>query len=98
MNTETRTIIIDHTPLSDDVQKGAGLGVGMVDLSIPVSDQQIRNKLNKDRDWVLREIQRHVPVALDMGLSVCIGGEDASRADVDFLLQVVETAQAAGRR
>ena len=81
---------------SDDLQKCTGLGVGMVDLSIPVSDQQIRNKLNKDRDWVLREIQRHVPVALDMGLSVCIGGEDASRADADFLLQVVEIAQAAG--
>jgi len=83
---------------SDDLQKCAGLGVDMVDLSIPVSDQQIRNKLGKDRDWVLREIQRHVPAALEMGLDVCIGGEDASRADMDFLLRVVETAQAAGAR
>jgi homocitrate synthase NifV len=81
---------------SDDVQKCAGLGVDMVDLSIPVSDQQIRNKLGKDRDWVLAEIQRQVPTALDMGLKVCVGGEDASRADSEFLLQVVETAQAAG--
>ena len=81
---------------SDDLQKCTGLGVDMVDLSIPVSDQQIRNKLGKDRDWVLAEIQRQVPAALDMGLQVCVGGEDASRADVDFLMQVLETAQAAG--
>ena len=31
-----------------------------------------------------------------MGFNVCVGGEDASRADQDFLLQVVETAQRAG--
>lgn len=83
---------------SDDLQKCAGLGVHMVDLSIPVSDQQIRNKLNKDRDWVLAEILRLVPAALDMGLHVCVGGEDASRADADFLLQVVDAAQRAGAK
>ncbi|MDY6942191.1 MAG: homocitrate synthase [Pseudomonadota bacterium] len=72
------------------------LGVDMVDLSVPVSDQQIHNKLGKSRAWVLGEIQRQVPAALDMGLAVCVGGEDASRADPEFLLQVVEQAQRAG--
>lgn len=81
---------------SDDLQKCTGLGVDMVDLSIPVSDQQIHNKLGKDRDWVLAEVERQVPAAVDMGLEVCVGGEDASRADVDFLLQVLEMAQRAG--
>ncbi|MDP1605289.1 MAG: hypothetical protein Q8L93_01360, partial [Rhodocyclaceae bacterium] len=32
------------------------------------------------------------------GLEVCIGGEDASRADPDFLCRIVETAQRAGAR
>jgi homocitrate synthase NifV len=81
---------------SDDLRKCSGLDVDMVDLSIPVSNQQIQKKLGKDRDWVLAEIQRQVPAALDMGFEVCVGGEDASRADADFLLQVVETAQQAG--
>jgi homocitrate synthase NifV len=79
-----------------DLRQCVGLGVRMVDLSIPVSDQQITNKLGRDRDWVLAEIGRLVPAALDAGLDVCVGGEDASRADSDFLLQVVECAQRTG--
>ena len=81
---------------SDDLKHCLNLGVDMVDLSIPVSDQQIHNKLGKTREWVLEEIARHVPAALDHGLQVCVGGEDASRADYEFLLEVVEVAQQAG--
>ncbi len=82
----------------DDIALCNGLGVHMVDLSIPVSDQQIARKLGRDRAWVLANIERCVPRALELGLEVCVGGEDASRADDDFLLQVAETAQAAGAR
>lgn len=79
-----------------DLRQCLDLGVDMVDLSIPVSDQQIQNKLGRDRNWVLAEIRRQVPTALDQGLQVCVGGEDASRADPEFLLQVIEAAQQAG--
>ncbi|WP_127477661.1 homocitrate synthase [Sulfurivermis fontis] len=80
----------------DDIALCADLGVQMVDLSIPVSEQQIARKLGRDRAWVLANIERCIPRALELGLEVCVGGEDASRADDDFLLQVAETAQAAG--
>ena len=82
----------------DDLRSCAALNVHMVDLSVPVSDQQIAKKLSKDRDWVLRNIERHVPMALEMGLEVCVGGEDSSRADFEFLLEVAETAQKAGAK
>ncbi len=81
-----------------DLQQCRHLSVDMVDLSIPVSDQQIKYKLNRDRPWVLAEIERRVPLALEMGLEVCVGGEDASRADPGFLSQVVDMAQRAGAR
>ncbi len=81
-----------------DLQQCRHLNIDMVDLSIPVSDQQIRHKLNRDRQWILTEIERQVPLALEMGLEVCVGGEDASRADPDFLCQVVEMAQRVGAR
>ncbi len=81
---------------SDDLHACRGLGVHIVDLSIPISDQQIRNKLGRNRDWVLDRIERHVNEALDLGLEVCVGGEDASRADPDFVQRLAETAQAAG--
>ncbi len=82
----------------DDLRHCRNLGVQMVDLSIAVSDQQIERKLHKDRAWVLEAIRKYTQAALELGLEVGIGGEDASRADFDFLLQVAETAQLAGAR
>jgi len=82
----------------DDLRQCDGLGVELVDISVPVSDQQIRQKLGKSRQWVLEETRRSTRMALDMGLEVCIGGEDASRADMDFLLELLETIQRCGAR
>jgi homocitrate synthase NifV len=70
--------------------------VDWVNLSIPVSDIQISKKLDKDRDWVLRTVRRFVTQASDMGFYVCVGGEDSSRADIDFVRRVAETAQDCG--
>lgn len=80
----------------DDILLCRDLGVDMIDISISVSDQQITHKLKRDRAWVLQQIWAHVQIAKDLGVGVCVGGEDASRADRDFLLQVLATAQAAG--
>ena len=82
----------------DDLALCRGLGVDIVDLSIPVSDQQIRNKIHRDRGYVVRAIERHVAEARSMGVEVCVGCEDASRADEDFLLQVAEAVQCSGAR
>jgi homocitrate synthase NifV len=45
---------------------------------------------------VLATIERCVKTAIDAGMQVCVGAEDASRADSDFLAQMAETAQKAG--
>jgi len=82
--------------LEEDLRLSEHLNVDMIDLSIAISDQHIKNKLRRDRKWVLSHIDRYVKQALDMGLEVCIGGEDSSRADMSFLLQVVDVAQKAG--
>ncbi|WP_096085028.1 homocitrate synthase [Agaribacterium haliotis] len=82
----------------EDLNCAVGIGIDIVDLSVPSSDQHIYNKLNKDRTWVLTQIRRLIPLALDKGIEVCIGCEDASRADVDFLAEIAETAELAGAR
>lgn len=79
-----------------DLKAIAGCRVDIVNLSIPVSDIQIEHKLGRDREWVLAQIREFIPRALDLGLEVCIGSEDASRADTDFLLRVADAAQHAG--
>jgi len=80
----------------DDLQHCLRLGVGMVDLSISASDQHIQHKLKQSRAWVLTTIERCVKTAIDAGMKVCVGAEDASRADSDFLAQMAEAAQKAG--
>jgi len=72
--------------------------VQIVNLSIPVSDVHIEHKLGRNRDWVLKQIDQYVGRALDAGYDVCVGGEDSSRADIAFLLEVLEAAQRAGAR
>ncbi len=81
-----------------DLRSVVGLPVNMVDVSLPVSDQHLYRKLKKSRNWAIEQIRKCVPRALDLGLEVCVGGEDSSRADLDFLKQLVETAQASGAR
>lgn len=82
----------------DDLLAAVGCGADIVNLSIPVSDIQISHKLCRDRDWVLRAIGLHVREAREYGMEVSVGGEDASRADTDFLLRVMAAAQEAGAR
>ncbi|MGJ3523758.1 homocitrate synthase [Nitratidesulfovibrio sp. D1] len=81
-----------------DLAAARGTGVATVNLSIPVSDQQITRKIGRDRAWVLRRIEAMTGAALDMGFAVCVGGEDSSRADPDFLALVLEVAERCGAR
>lgn len=80
----------------DDLSAAAASGVQAVNLSVPVSDQQISGKLGQDRTWVLTQITRIVSRACAMGMWVAVGGEDASRADPAFLLAAAQAAVAAG--
>lgn len=79
-----------------DIQAAKQTGVDMLDLSIPVSNQQMHHKLGIGASQVLERISQLVAVARDAGFSVCVGMEDASRADENFLAQVAEAAQTAG--
>ena len=81
---------------AEDLQALRGLAVDMVDLSIPVSDQQITHKIRRDRHWVIAQVRQMVRQAVDMGYAVCVGCEDASRADMNFILQVADAARQAG--
>ncbi|MGD9787996.1 MAG: homocitrate synthase [Sulfuricellaceae bacterium] len=81
-----------------DLSAATACGVDFVNLSVPVSDIQIGGKLKRDRSWVLATVTRMVGRALEAGLEVSVGGEDASRADLEFLMRVVEAAEYAGAR
>jgi len=79
-----------------DVAAALRAGVRYANLSVSVSDRQIAAKYPGGRQEVLDRIARVVPLALDQGLTVSVGGEDSSRADEDFLQTVIDAIAAAG--
>lgn len=81
-----------------DLRAALRCPVDIVHMSLPVSDLQIAGKLRRNRDWVIEQIRPHVERALDAGIEVSVGMEDASRGDIDFLCRVAEEAQMAGAR
>jgi homocitrate synthase NifV len=82
----------------EDIDAALACGLLMINLSIPVSDQHIERKLRQSRAWVLDEIAALVGYARARGLAVALGGEDSSRADLQFILEVVAVAEQAGAR
>lgn len=79
-----------------DLMAALTTGVRHVNISIPVSEQQLSSKLGRDRQWALTHVGRMVAMARRLGFEVAVGGEDASRAEPAFLVDVARAAQAAG--
>ena len=79
-----------------DVEAAIKTGLTRVNLSLPVSDRLIRAKFRTDRAEALARLKRVVACARDAGLEVAIGGEDSSRADFDFIREVLYAAEDAG--
>lgn len=79
-----------------DIQASIDSGVGAVDLSLSVSDIHIEHKLRKSREWVREQLKVALGFAKDHDLYVSIGGEDASRADLGFLVELMEVARGMG--
>lgn len=81
-----------------DVDAAIEAEVSMVNISIPASDVQIAAKIGGNRELALERMKRVVGYACERGLKVAVGGEDSSRADIEFLITLVATAKAAGAR
>jgi homocitrate synthase NifV len=81
-----------------DVDAARRTGLSRVNLSIPVSAVQIQAKFGMAPRGIIARIERVVAYARDAGLEVAVGGEDSSRADVDFICTVIEIAERAGAR
>ncbi|MGL5694195.1 MAG: homocitrate synthase [Peptostreptococcaceae bacterium] len=79
-----------------DIENSIDCGVDAVAISISVSDIHIKNKLKTSREWVLENMVKSVEYAKQNGLYVSVNGEDASRADFDFLVQFINAAKNAG--
>ncbi len=76
-----------------DIDTSIECEVDSVAISMSSSDIHIENKLKKSREWVLEKIVDSVEHAKAHGLYVSCNAEDASRADIDFLIKFAQTAK-----
>lgn len=60
----------------------------IIHISVPTSDIQIYSNLNKDRSWIDKNIIECVYFAKSKGYDVTVGFEDASRADIKYLIHL----------
>lgn len=81
---------------TEDIRHSLDCGVDIIHIAVPASDIQISTKLNKDREWVIENLKRSVYYAISQGAHVTVGLEDASRADVRFLLRIMAVAMLEG--
>ncbi len=89
-------LITWNRALKSDIQASINAGVSAVDISISVSDIHIAMKLQKSREWVREQLKRALGFAKQHGLYVSVGAEDASRADQDFLVELLQISRNEG--
>lgn len=84
--------------VKSDVEASIACGLKRVHISIPISEIQINAKFKGNYQLVLDCLKNTVNFAVDRGLFVTVGGEDSSRAEENFLLDVARFAQEWGAK
>ncbi len=82
--------------MKPDVDHALACDVDSIHLVAPVSDLHINVKLRKDREAVRQMAIDVTEYAKEHGLIVELSGEDASRADIDFLKSLYNDGVEAG--
>lgn len=80
----------------EDVLHAATIYPHILSLSIPVSDIHLRDRMQKDRPWAMETMIQAILLARAKGLRVSVGFEDATRADVKFIISMAEAAERSG--
>jgi homocitrate synthase NifV len=86
-------LIAWNRAIISDIEASIACGLQRVHISVPVSDIQIEAKFQGQWRKMLERLRDVIQFARDRGLTVAIGGEDASRADETFLLDVAQLSQ-----
>ncbi|KHD34684.1 homocitrate synthase [Clostridium acetobutylicum] len=81
-----------------DIQHSIDCKVDIIHISVPASNMQIKYNLKTSKEIVISNMKKCIYYALDKGYEVTIGLEDASRADIEFLVELCKEASKEGIR
>lgn len=90
------SVLAWNRAVTSDIDSSLDCGVDAVAISMSSSDIHIDYKLNQSREWVLESVKKAVLYAKERNVYVSVNAEDASRADMEFLLSFARTARDAG--
>lgn len=79
-----------------DIDKAVECGIPNIHISIPISDIHIEKKLKTSRELLINKAEYLIAYAKSCGCNVYIGFEDASRADPDFMITVLQKLESLG--
>lgn len=82
--------------VEDDVEYAASLQPDLIHIGVPISYTQIYGKLRKNKDWLKNQVGGCLEVALKKGIPVTVGFEDASRADIGFMINMAKFVNSYG--
>ena len=71
-----------------DIQHSFDCKPDIIHISVPTSDIQIYSNLGKDKLWIEKNLRECVYFAKDKGYEVTIGFEDASRAEINYIIDL----------
>ena len=80
----------------EDLIASLNCGATQVHVSVPTSPQMLSRKMRREPAWVFDQMEAVIRFAVDEGLRVSLGAEDASRTDPAFLSAVFRRAQDLG--
>lgn len=80
----------------NDIKHSMDCGVDIIHISVPVSEIQIKSKIGKDKNWIFDNIKESIYYAKEKDFQVIVGFEDASRAELDFMIQLCKIIRAEG--
>lgn len=80
----------------ENIIYAAQCGAKNVVINISTSDIHIKKKYKKNRTWVINKLRETIRTARQNDLNFIISAEDATRADLEFLLKLVSIAKKKG--
>lgn len=82
--------------VNSDINDAAAIGVPWMGMFFGTSPLSLKHKFNVTKSEALKRIESAVKYGKDKGLKLRFTAEDASRTDIDFLVQVGQMVQKCG--
>ncbi|PKM94677.1 MAG: homoaconitate hydratase [Firmicutes bacterium HGW-Firmicutes-1] len=79
-----------------DVKLSIETGVQQLHITVPASDLHMQKKLGITRKELIKRMNETISFAIEKGCKVSVGAEDASRTELNFLIQLYKEAVSQG--